>query len=54
MFKGYPELVRDVMNQMFVIDGSPAKHVREIAQPALKRFGFGNLFKDVRGALKAL
>lgn len=54
MFYGYPQMVRDIMNDMFVIDGSPAKHVKEMAMPRLKEIGYGKLFKDVRGAMKAL
>ncbi|MGI6220810.1 MAG: FAD-dependent oxidoreductase [Coriobacteriales bacterium] len=54
MFKGYPELVRDIMNDMFIIDGSPAKHIKDIVKPKLKEIGYMNLLRDVRGAMKAL
>ena len=54
MFKGYPELVRDIMNDMFIIDGSPAKHIKQIVKPRLKNIGYMHLLRDVRGAMKAL
>ena len=54
MFKGYPELVRDIMNDMFIIDGSPAKHIKQIVKPRLKEVGYMNILRDVRGAMKAL
>ncbi len=54
MFRGYPEMVRDIMNSMFVIDGSPAKHVKDMVMPPVKETGLLNILKDVRGAMKAL
>ena len=54
MFRGYPEMLGGIMEDMLVIDGKPAKHVKDIAFPWLKAMGFRNMIKDVRGALKAL
>ncbi|NGM16766.1 FAD-dependent oxidoreductase [Eggerthellaceae bacterium zg-893] len=54
MFCGYPEMVRDIMNNMLVIDGSPAKHVKDSVMPEVKKMGYLNIFKDMKGALKAL
>ena len=54
MFKGYPELARDAMNKMFVVDGSPAVPLAQSMKPLVKRVGIMNMFKDVRGAMKAL
>lgn len=54
MFCGYPEMVRDIMNELFIVDGSPAKHVKAMAMPPVKELGLFNILKDVRGAMKAL
>lgn len=54
MFCGYPEMARDVLNSMFVIDGQPVRHLKKNAMPIIKRVGVMNMLKDVRGALKAL
>lgn len=54
MFCGYPEMIRNIFNQMLVIDGAPAKHVKQIVMPEVKKMGYLNIFRDVRGALKAL
>lgn len=54
MFNEYPEMVRDIMNEMFIVDGSSAKHVKDMAMPAVKKVGMMNILKDVRGAMKAL
>lgn len=54
MFGEYPEMVRDIMNEMFIVDGSPAKHVKAMAIPAVKKVGLLNILKDVKGAMKAL
>lgn len=54
MFCGYPEMVRDVMNKMFVVDGEPVQPMRKSMPPIVKQVGFLNLAKDVMGAMKAL
>ncbi|ACV21966.1 FAD-dependent oxidoreductase [Slackia heliotrinireducens] len=54
MFCGYPEMIRDMMNKMFVIDGTPVQPMKKTMMPIVKEVGFMNLFKDVRGAMKAL
>ncbi len=54
MFCGYPEMVRDIMNTMFVVDGTPMKHLQKSVMPIVQKMGMMKLFKDVRGALKAL
>ena len=54
MFCGYPEMIRDMMNKMFVVDGSPVEPMRKQMMPIVKGMGMMNLFKDVRGAMKAL
>lgn len=54
MFEGYPEMIREVMNGMFIVDGTPVPHIKETAMPAVKQVGMMNVLRDVRGALKAL
>ena len=54
MFCGYPEMIRDMMNGMFVVDGTPVPPMKKTMMPIVKGVGFMNLFKDVRGAMKAL
>ena len=54
MFNGYPALVGNIMDEMFTVDGTPAKHIKEFAMPLVKEVGYLNLLKDVRGALKTL
>ena len=54
MFCGYPEMIRDMMNTMFVVDGSSVQPMKKSMMPIVKGVGFMNLFKDVKGAMKAL
>ncbi len=54
MFKGYPEMVRDIFNTMFIVDGTPVPKMKESVLPIIKNVGYMNLLKDVRGAMKAL
>lgn len=54
MFNGYPVMVRDIMNSMFVVDGSPVTPMKQNIMPIVKRMGIMNILKDVRGAMKAL
>ena len=54
MFNEYPEMARDIMNGMFIVDGSPATPVKQVVMPRVKKVGLLNIFRDVRGAMKAL
>lgn len=54
MFDGYPQMLRDVMNGMFIVDGSPVKPMKQTVMPAVKGIGIVNILKDARGAMKAL
>lgn len=54
MFNGYPVMVRDIMNSMFIVDGSPVTPMKQNVMPIVKRMGIMNILKDVRGAMKAL
>lgn len=52
MFNEYPALAGDVLNKMFIADGQPTSHLKNIVRPSLKKVGLLNMVKDVRGALK--
>lgn len=54
MFDGYPEMIRDMMNELFVVDGSPVLPMRRKMMPIVKSVGVMNLLRDARGALRAL
>ena len=54
MFRGYPEMVRDIMNGMFVVDGEPVKPLRNKLMAPVKAIGPMNIVRDVMGAMKAL
>lgn len=54
MFDGYPQMVRDMMNTMFIVDGTPVRPMRKSMVPIVKNMGFLNVAKDVRGAMRAL
>ncbi len=54
MFNEYPEMIRDIMNEMFIVDGTPVTKLSKSVMPIIKQVGYMNLFRDVRGAMKAL
>ena len=54
MFTTYPETVRDVMNQMFVVDGSPTSPLKKTVMGAMKKLTILGAMRDLRGAMKAL
>ncbi|MCI8367696.1 MAG: FAD-dependent oxidoreductase [Eggerthellaceae bacterium] len=54
IFNEYPLLARDVMNRMFICDGSPVPPMRKSIMPMIKNVGILNIAKDARGGLKAL
>lgn len=54
MFRGYPEMIRDIMNDLFIVDGEPRKHVMDMAMPAVKKVGMMKLAKDAMKGVKAL
>lgn len=54
MFNEYPELARDVLNDMFIVDGAPATPIKQKIVPRLKKVGMLNILRDARGAMRAL
>ena len=54
LFTEYPTMVGEVFDALFVVDGKPAKPLRQRLMPPLKRRGLFRLFREMRGALKSL
>ncbi len=54
MFDGYPQMVRDMMNKMFVVDGTPVEPMRKQMMSSIREIGVMNLAKDMIGAMRAL
>lgn len=54
LFTEYPTMVTEVFNSMFVVDGTPAKPLRQRIVPIIRQRGLFKLLGEVRGALKAL
>lgn len=54
MFRGYPEMIRDIMTPLFMVDGEPRQHVMKIALPPVKKQGLFKLAKVAMKGVKAL
>lgn len=54
MFRGYPEMIRDIMTPLFMVDGEPRQHVLKMALPPVKKVGMMKLAKDAMKGVKAL
>ena len=54
MFGAYPDMVKDIMNGLFVVDGLPVIPLMKKIMPAIKKVGLVNIARDARGAMKAL
>lgn len=54
MFRGYPEMIRDIMTPLFKVDGEPRQHVMKLALPPVKRQGLFKLAKVAMKGVKAL
>jgi len=54
LFQVYPTLARDVMRQMFLVDGTPVRPLRKAVWPILKQAGLLGMARDVRKGVKAL
>lgn len=46
MFNQYPQMVADIMADMFIVDGVPAKPLRKKIMARAKQVGYMNLIKD--------
>lgn len=54
LFQQYPDMVKEIFLGMFTVDGNPVTPIKQTVMNPLKKVGLMNLFKDVRGAMKAL
>lgn len=54
MFRGYPEMVRDIMAPMYIVDGEPRQHIMKMAMPPVKAQGLFKLGKIAMKGVKAL
>lgn len=54
MFRGYPEMIRDIMVPMYVVDGEPRQHIMKMALPPVKAQGLFKLGKVAMKGVKAL
>lgn len=54
IFKEYPGMIRNIMDNIFVVDGLPTQSLLQKIKPELKKVGYGNLIKDMRRGIKAL
>lgn len=54
IFNGYPGMVRDIFDAMFVVDGSPQPPLKKKFMEPAKQLGLMNILKDVKGGMKAL
>lgn len=54
IFNGYPEMIRDMMCSMFVVDGQPVEPLRKKLMRPVKQVGVMNILKDLKGGMTAL
>lgn len=54
MFRGVPELIRDIMTPLFKTGGEPRKHVMQLAMGPAKKLGLVKLAKFAMKAVKSL
>ncbi|HBT95287.1 MAG TPA: FAD-dependent oxidoreductase [Coriobacteriia bacterium] len=54
LFNEYPVLTRELMNGMFIVDGSPMKPLKQQGLAAVKNVGIFNLVGDAMKGMKAL
>jgi electron transfer flavoprotein-quinone oxidoreductase len=54
LFNGYGEMIRDIMNPLFIVDGEPRPSIKKMAMGPVKNIGLFTLAKDVMKGVKAL
>ena len=54
MFRGYPEMIRDIMTPLFMVDGEPRPPVMKFAMPQVKKQGLFKLGKVAMKGVKVL
>lgn len=54
VFRDYPDLARDVMRELFLVDGTPTRPLARAIPPIVKRTGYLNVAKDLVKGMRAL
>ncbi len=54
LFKGYPEMVRDMMLALFVVDGKPVEPIRKKLVRPVKELGLMTVAKEMMGMVRSL
>ena len=54
LFTDYPTMARDMLRQLFVVDGTPVRPLRKTLPPIARRVGYLNLAKDAWKGARAL
>lgn len=54
MFTDYPEMVKEIFNALFCVDGTPQQHLVKRIKPIIKKRGMFKLAKQMGGAVKSL
>lgn len=54
VFRDYPDLARDVMRELFLVDGTPMRRLAKTVSPIVKRTGYLNIAKDLVKGVRAL
>lgn len=54
MFADYPKMAAEVLDAMFVVDGTPQQPLKKRIMPIIKQRGTFKLLGEARGALKSL
>ena len=54
MFGLYPEMIRDALNSVFIVDGKPAQSLPKKLIPIVRKAGMVKVLRDVVGAMRSL
>lgn len=54
LFKGYPEMVRDMMLSMFVVDGQPVEPIAKKLMRPVKEIGLLTVAREMMGMVRSL
>ncbi|MCV2394458.1 FAD-dependent oxidoreductase [Actinotalea sp. M2MS4P-6] len=54
VFRDYPDLARDVMRELFLVDGTPMRPLAKAVPPIVKRTGYLNVAKDLVKGMRSL
>lgn len=54
LFCDYPQMVSEVFESMFIVDGAPQIHLKQRVMPIIRQRGLIALLREMKGAVKAL